>query len=486
MSLSSAISNALSGLTATTRGTELVSTNISNKSVAGYARRELDLSSRVYSGNGGGVSLDGVRRTVSAGLLADSRLAQAGAAKLGTIATFHATIENAFGTGDSAGSLSGRVAALDAALTSAAARPDNDIRLAGIADAATALADTINGISQEIENARTDAEKAISSDVIRLNTALERIANLNRQITVFSARGEDASSLIDARQASIDELAGIVPIQEVARENGRVALFTKGGITLLDGQVPARIQYDAVTPVTADMSLANGDLASISINGMALNQAEMAMLAGGTLSANFEIRDNLAPEYQRQIDAAAHELYSRFADPAVDPTLAAGQAGLFTDNQAAFLPSNEIGLASRLAVTRLIDPSQGGALSRLRAGLGAAGAGDQGDATVIGNMRNALAASRPPASSSVSATARTMLSFTSELASRAASQRIRSDASLQQGRTHAESVKTALLAQGVDTDTEMEALLSLERSYAANAKVLQTVNDMLDQILRLT
>lgn len=47
-------------------------------------------------------------------------------------------------------------------------------------------------------------------------------------------------------------------------------------------------------------------------------------------------------------------------------------------------------------------------------------------------------------------------------------------------------LQSALLAEGVDSDKEMESLLALERAYAANAKVFQTANDMLDTILRLT
>jgi flagellar hook-associated protein 1 len=33
---------------------------------------------------------------------------------------------------------------------------------------------------------------------------------------------------------------------------------------------------------------------------------------------------------------------------------------------------------------------------------------------------------------------------------------------------------------GVDTDQEMQMLLVIEKNYAANAKVIQTVNDMID------
>lgn len=484
MSLSSAMSNALSGLTATTRATEVVSTNIANKSVAGYARRELETSPRTYAS--GGVKIDGVQRQLNAGLLADNRLAQAASSQSGAIATFHAAIESAYGTADDTASLTSMLTAFDTALTSASARPDSDVRLNAVLDAAGALTTKIHSVASSITEARGTADKAIAKDVGTLNDTLAQVAALNRQITVLTARGEDASSLIDARQAAIDDISSIVPIQEVARENGRVALFTKGGATLLDGSVPAHLGFQPANGMAPEMSVDNGALSRLSLNGAALSDSEMSMFAGGTLAANFEIRDDLAPDYQARVDAFAREVYTRFADPALDGTLAAGAAGLFTDAQSAFVPANETGLANRIAVTSSVDPSQGGELWRIRAGVNATGPGSAGDATLIQAMGAALADARAPSSSAMSSTARSMLAFASDLTSGASSLRIRANATALQDRARAESLNTALLAQGVDTDTEMEALLSLEKAYAANAKVFQTVNGMLDEILRLT
>ncbi|SMO74839.1 flagellar hook-associated protein FlgK [Paracoccus laeviglucosivorans] len=483
MSLSSAISNALSGVTAASRGTELVATNIANKSVAGYARRELELSSRIHTANGGGVGIDGVRRAIDAGLLSDSRLALAASSQSGTVATFHAVMEQAFGTANDASALGAALTGLDNAILSASARPDNQVRLNAVLDAAKGIAQKINGISQTISTARSQADHDIGKDVASLNDALERVAALNRQITVTSAQGGDPSSLIDARQDAIDQISAIVPIQEVTRENGRVALFTKGGATLLDGTAPAQIGFVATGTITAGMSVENGALGTLSLNGRSLAAQEMA---GGTLSAHFQIRDRIAPGFQAQIDGFARDLYSRFADPAVDPTLAAGQPGIFTDAQTALLPANEPGFADRIAVNAAIDPQAGGALWRIRAGLGAADPGEVGESSLRLAMGTALADSRPPASSELGTGPRTLIGLASEIASGAATQRLRSEAVAVQDQSRAGSLRTALLAGGVDTDTEMEALLSLERAYAANAKVLQTANDMLDQILRLT
>lgn len=486
MSLSSAISNSLSGLTATSRATEIVSTNISNKSVAGYARRELDLSSRVYAANGGGVAIDGVRRMVNAGLLGDSRISMANAAGSSAVASFHATMETSFGTANDSTSLVTYLTTLDTAIVSATARPDSDVRLQGVLDAATELAGKIGGIAQGISDARIAADKSIANDVGRLNTALKRVAELNRQITSFSAQGQDPSSLVDARQAVLDDISSIVPIVEVTRENGRVAIFTKGGGTLLDGTTPAKIEFTAAGTITPDMTVENGALGTVSVNGKALSQSEMQIFSGGSLAANFEIRDKLAPAYQEQIDAFAREIYDRFADPSLDPSLAVGEHGLFADGQSDFTAGTERGLANRLSIAAEMDPAQGGQLWRIRAGRNATDAGDAGESGLLLRMSTALSENRSPASSALPGAPKSLLGIASDIASQAASLRLRSDTASVQDQTRSEGLRTALLAEGVDTDTEMQALLTLERAYSANAKVLQTASNMLDELLRLT
>ena len=48
------------------------------------------------------------------------------------------------------------------------------------------------------------------------------------------------------------------------------------------------------------------------------------------------------------------------------------------------------------------------------------------------------------------------------------------------------SALTDLEAQnGIDTDQEMQDLLVIEKNYAANAKVIQAVADMIDTLIRL-
>ena len=77
MSISGALSNALSGLTVNARMAETVSNNLSNSLTDGYGVRSLELSAGQTGGAGGGVRVISVNRFVDAGILADRRLADA-------------------------------------------------------------------------------------------------------------------------------------------------------------------------------------------------------------------------------------------------------------------------------------------------------------------------------------------------------------------------------------------------------------------------
>ena len=119
------------------------------------------------------------------------------------------------------------------------------------------------------------------------------------------------------------------------------------------------------------MALTSGGLSGLTVNGNPVRTDSLrGALRGGSLSAQFEIRDELGVEAQAELDSVARDLIERFEDPALDPTLSPGDPGLFTDNGNAFDPLTEIGLSAWLRVNPDADPEQGGESWRLRDGLG--------------------------------------------------------------------------------------------------------------------
>lgn len=474
MSIAKAISSAMSGLTATARGTETVAANLSNVMTPGYARRDMQVSAQAVTG---GVKVDGIARIVNSSLLAESRLAGSAISAASTRNAFQVRMEATVGLPGQAGSLGVALNDFQAALGSAATRPDDDLRLAQVVSTASTLADRLNQASTTVQEARSTAQQGIASDVAVLNASLERVAYLNARIAVLDADGTDASPLMDERQQVIDRIAGIVPVQEVAREAGKVALFTAEGAVLLDGSLPARIEFQGAAQVTAGQTV-GAPLQLLTFNGTPLSQAQMRLFSGGSLEANFQIRDQLAPDMQADLDALAFDLQERLASPQVDPTLAAGDAGLFTDQGARAPQADITGLAGRLAVNvAAVDTPW-----RLRDGLQAGAQGPVGASGVLNGMLSALDATRAPTSGGVQGNA-TLTTRFGTFEAKVSTSRVNSDADLAIRSSRQSTIQSSILADGVDSDAEMQKLLQYEQSYAANARVLRAVDDMLEQIL---
>ncbi len=203
------------------------------------------------------------------------------------------------------------------------------------------------------------------------------------------------------------------------------------------------------------------------------------------MEGNLRLRDQDMIAFQNQMDELARATGDLFQS--TDATFVAGtNQGLFTDAGAEIVAAPPPGLASRLQVNALVDPTLGGDLWRVRSGVNAAAPGPPGDTTQIRAYLDGL---------------RSNLTFTPGLGlpnnSRLGDWATSMIAVQQNERVAAEKTKdnsTVALsslnlartgADGVNTDTELQSMIALEQSYNANAKVLQTVSGLLDSLLQI-
>jgi flagellar hook-associated protein 1 FlgK len=485
MSITSSLSNALTGLTAASRAAELVSNNVSNAMTEGYGRREIVLGARTLGGLSAGVRVEGITRDVDANVLRDRRLADAELGERGTRAAALDRIGALAGSPEDPASVAGRVAAFEAALTSAASRPDSEVRLRNVLDAATALARTVNGVSDGIQAERMAADADIGRQVDILNRGLEEVRDLNTRILRLASTSRDSSALADQRQRVIDSIAAIVPLREIQKDNGTVALYTTTGAALLDGRA-AVVGFTRAPTITADMTLASGALSGLTLDGKPVRtDGAFPPFAGGSLAAAFAVRDDIAVVAQARVDGLAREIVARFQDPAVDATLTPGAAGLFTDGTGAFDPANEEGLAARLSVNAVVDPARGGDLWRLRAGLGAAAPGPVGDAALLAALSAATSAIRAPASAALPAVGGSLAGLAAEFQSLTARDGLGAQTELGFASARQETLAALEKRGGVDTDQEMQKLLLIEQVYAANARVITTIDGLINRLLEI-
>lgn len=488
MSIANAFSAASSGLSASSRMAEVIASNVSNALSEDYARRSVTLTSQQIGNTGVGVRVSGIEREVNSALLQGLRAGVSSEGYHKSLAEFHTTLEKAIGNATDGDSLTSRITALEGSVISAAAQPSSEARLTGVLNAARHLTGTLQKVSKTIQDERQSAEDKIATHVAQINESLTRVAQLNVQISKVSATGGDIAALEDSRQKTINNISEIIPIKEQPGSlPNQVSLRTAHGIVLLDGTRPFSLQFTRTAHVTPTMRAGAGGLSGLSINGHPLSTEPNGGSVGqGALTALFEIRDGASVQAQTKIDALARNLVERFSSPTLDPSLAGGTTpGLFTDNSAVFVAANEAGLASRISVSSSVDPdATGGALWRLREGIGRTTATAPSDSKLLTAMAGALSSLRTASSGGFSG-AGSVSDFASEFLSGVSVNRLEQDNHISFVSAQTQALRTEFLNGGVNTDSEMQDLLNVEQAYAANAKVIQALDQMLQSILEI-
>lgn len=482
MSLSTALYGAFSGLKANSRAAALVSTNIANATTESYGRRELELRSGA-SGTGGGVLIDGVLRNVNPVLIADRRHSDAEMGLGRALYDFAARFETELGDSESPGSLVGRYTALENALLVAAADPSSAQRLDQVSLTADAVSTKLNALSRDVQAARLDADTEIGRQVTLLNETILRLDGINDDLRRASSANADPAGLLDEQARLIDSISEIVPLRVVRKDAGDIALYTTGGAVLLDGR-PSEIGFTPVNAMDPVFTLAGGDLSGLTINGMFARASGNGVLKGGSLAAQFEIRDEVAPARQAQLDAIARDLIERLGPGGPDATLAAADPGLFTDDGFAFDPLNETGIAGRIRINTLVAPDSGGSW-RLRDGLGAVTTGPVGEARLLQGITAALEAGTVPSSPALPGVSASFATHVADVTSDAAAARVRAEGQKTYLSAQNTRLKELELANGVDTDAELQRLMQIEQLYAANVKVMQTVDDLMQRLMSI-
>ncbi len=169
MSISSALQNAISGLTATGARAGITSGNLANALTEGYASRSVALTSTVIGGYGTGVAVAGIDRAESPELTSARRIADGdlagGEAQLGALTR----LERSLGATGDADSLTAHLARFEAALRNLAGTPELAPRQTAAAMAAGDVAAKFNRISTESTRVRQTADDEVARLVSEVN-----------------------------------------------------------------------------------------------------------------------------------------------------------------------------------------------------------------------------------------------------------------------------------------------------------------------------
>ncbi|MEM8569340.1 MAG: flagellar hook-associated protein FlgK [Pseudomonadota bacterium] len=487
MSIASAFNSASSGIRANSRLVDTVAKNVSNALTPGYARRTTEVTSTFFNGQGGGVAVVATSRAENAHVTAERRAADASLGAASALSNTYTRIMELHGsTASDAASMMALTDALEADLIALSTSSDSTAVQMTVLNSAKAMVEKLNEITLDNNAIRTSVEQEISDQVDVVNDSLGKIDALNEKIAAQQTLGADTTSLEDERARLVDDIASIVPVSTVKRDNGMIGIYSAHGGIMLNAQV-YELSFEPYNGgVTADMT--SGSPLNSLMQDQGASSGAVTVDAGtgsgkfdgGSLGALFEIRDTVIPEYQAELDAFATDMVERFRDLMPAGFLDGSGDGLFVDS------GSGTGVAGRIDVNDAVDPDDGGSVWRLRDGLAATTEGDKGNTEFLLAMSDAMAEERDPTGFAYQSAAGDASSLVSGIASYFASL----EASADLDTTFLSSLQATLAESeindtGVDMDTELSNLMALEDAYAANARVLDVINQLMQRILEI-
>lgn len=482
MSITSALNAAKSGLQITGLRADIVATNVANASTPGFVRRAVNIGENLIGGQTAGVLSNGISRSGSDVLTRERLTLSSDLAQSNILSSAWQSIRGQLGDSLDGTGLFQNFSDFETALSNAAATPESSANLTALFNAADGIAQEFNTLSRDLAALRSETDREIVLGVDTVNQALSQVQELNTQIASTSPNTNKAAALQDERQRQLNTIAEYLPIQTVPRDSGTIDILTKEGVFLLASDART-IEFSQSFAFGPDQTLDNGLLSGLTVDGTDITPGAptFAAISSGALGALFQLRDQDIPRFSDQLDTLANDLIARLSDDSIDPASTPGGAGLFVDPDIAA----GVGSAGRISINAAVDPSAGGSLTRLRDGLEATGVGPPGNNTILSNLLSATTSVQ-----SINVNGLQGNFSAPELAAHLSS-------IVGQTSVNHEAVQSSTLAQhaalqeaersetGVDVDTQLQELLLVEQAYAANARVIEVANQLLNRLLEI-
>ncbi|MDD3029916.1 MAG: flagellar hook-associated protein FlgK [Alphaproteobacteria bacterium] len=234
MSLTSALSVALSGIQASTAAAQIISANVANAQTEGYTAKSVTLTTKTNGSFTGGVEITGYARKTNTVLSEAMNGAITDTAYLSTQDNYLTQIQAILDSSNDPPALSSCLSEFQSAWTEYASNPSDSTLEQTVVSSAQNMAGTIRSIGTEVASLKLGVQDDLSNSVDALNAALVKIQELNGQIAVASAKNQATVNLEDSRDTLISEIASYTRVTVMQRDNQQIALYTPNGMPLLD------------------------------------------------------------------------------------------------------------------------------------------------------------------------------------------------------------------------------------------------------------
>ena len=330
------------------------------------------------------------------------------------------------------------------------------------------LADSFNRASTELEQLRDSAAASLGPAVQEINASAARVAELNGAIRNAVAADLHPNDLMDQRDLLVNKLAGLIGVTARDGEYGSVDISI-GGTALVHGDRAETLQVAElpVSPPTPGDQPSQAGWSTVQIQWS--RDGYPAAVTSGEVAGVLKTVNDVLPRYQADVDSMAAQLATQVN------TVHTTGFGLDGVGSRVFFSAPTAGPPYINAAANLrLDPGMAGHPERIAI---------SGVATPLGNLDVSVGQQLSALQDSPSGIDATYQSFVGRLGVESQSVQRRSqiqDAVTEQVDSSRKSVS------GVNIDEEMISLTQTQHAYSAAARLMTTIDSMIDTLINRT
>jgi len=320
MSLSSALSTALAGLSTNQAALSIVTSNVANAQTPGYVTRTIDQVEVAGNNVGAGVRDVGVDRQINLFVQSQLRTETSGGAYADQISNVLAQLQSLYGTPGGTGTLETTYNNFTSALQALSANSGAQSARSLALTTAQSLAQELNTTTQGIQQLRSNAEQDLAVSVNQVNNDLAQIVKLNSQLQTLPANDNNAATLSDQRDNAINDLSKYLDIRVVTDNTNQATVYTTSGLQLVGTQASllsftGQGTLDASSLWNSNPALSRGGSLTLTFaNGASIDLIATNSVGSGRIGADLNLRDSTLVQAQTQIDQLAATLASSLSD----------------------------------------------------------------------------------------------------------------------------------------------------------------------------
>lgn len=288
-------------LEATQGALSATSNNIANVNTPGYTREVAQFTENAQTLNGGqvmggGVSLNNVQSVRDEILNLQIQQQTSGQSSADTQLASLQQVQNYFAsTGQD---IASAITAFSKSLNQLSATPTSGGAQQGVLSSGQNLASAFNQTANGLASARSAADSQVTQTVAQINTLTQQIAQLNTQLWQQTAGGKDGGTIQDQRDQLVLQLSSLTGVSISQGSDGET-ITTANGSPLVIGSKSFSLQTSADSSGLSRVIDANGNDVTASIQG-------------GKLGGAIQLRDQVLPGFQSQLDTIASQFATAF------------------------------------------------------------------------------------------------------------------------------------------------------------------------------